>query len=203
MAQRKYIITASCDPYNARFHYNDQRVLAHNGPTPIKWVDDDNYGDGYSFEEAMDILDRYANNLNDNTSFIDDDYIAQLRNEVSEDYGEELDASWYKGEGWYEDQTLIYKRGDESLRDDTMTYCIEDIEDHPLPCVSKREASIRVAQTYIDYASEYKTYDDIGGLVEALNIINEVELENVYVADIERRLNPYLDQLKEFIDEQL
>lgn len=202
MTMKKYIITASCNPYNAHSHYNGQRVLRYDMTTPTLWVNDDDYGDGYSLEEAMDILDSYANQLNDDTSFCDDEWIEQLRKEVKEDYGDDLDTSWYVGEGWYANNSLVYKRGDMYLQDDVVTYSIADIEDYPLPSISKREASIHVAKTYIDYASEYEDYDDIEGLIEALTIISNIDKEKVFANDVERYLNPYLDQLKEFLDEQ-
>lgn len=189
---KKFQITATCDPYNALFHYKDQRVLAFDGAAPIKWLSDDNYGDGFDHEEALSKLDTYANDLNDDTCYYDDATIASMREEA-EGYDEQFDDSWYKGEGWYENGVLIYKHGDEYLRDDVVLYAIEEIE----PCVSKREASIYVCETYTDYAREYPNYDDILGLIEALTIIQKASGDFVYVPDVEGRLNPYLDQLVE------
>ena len=127
---KKYIITAACNPYNARTHYHGQRVLKMNMATPVKWVMDDFYGQGLSLEEAMDILDSWANQLNDDTSYMDDDYVQQLAAEILEDTGEVLDTTWYKGAGWYANNTLVYKRGDMNLEDDVMYYAIEEIDDY-------------------------------------------------------------------------
>lgn len=127
---KKYIITASCNPYHARCHYNGQLVLKYDMATPVKWVADDFYGQGLSLDEAMDILDCYANQLNDDTSYMDDDYVQQFAAEVLEDTGEVLDTTWFKGAGWYENNVLVYKRGDMGLEDDVMYYAIEEMDDY-------------------------------------------------------------------------
>lgn len=127
----KYIITAACDPYNARKHYHGQRVLKMNMTTPVKWVHDDDYGYGYSLEEAMAKLDGYAHELGgDDTSYIDDEYLAQLVEEVKEYEGVDLDTSWYKGAGWYANEYLVYQHGDMYLRDDVIDYAIEEMDDY-------------------------------------------------------------------------
>ena len=36
-----FIIKATCDPYNARKHYNGQKVLQYDMATPVKWVMED------------------------------------------------------------------------------------------------------------------------------------------------------------------
>ena len=127
MTNKIYRIVASCDPYNSRFHYNGQEVLRYDMATPIEWVHDDNYGYGYTLEEAFDILDGFADNLGDNVSYEDDASIEDLRAQFLEDTGEELDTSWYKGPGWYEENYRVYAHGDMFLRDDTMTYSVEPI----------------------------------------------------------------------------
>ena len=127
----KYIITGVCDPYNARFHFNEynNKALKYDGATPVKWVVDDNYGEGYSLEEAFDILDSYANQLADNTTYVDDEGIAEMISLAKQYDDVDLDTSWYVGAGWYEDTTLVYRHGDESLRDDVMLYWIENINE--------------------------------------------------------------------------
>ena len=127
MTNKLYRIVASCDPYNARFHYRDQEVIRYDMATPIEWVHDDNYGYGYTLEEAFDILDGYACDLGDNVCYEDDASIEDLRAQFLEDTGEELDTSWFKGSGWYEDNCQVYAHGDMFLRDDTMTYSVEPI----------------------------------------------------------------------------
>lgn len=125
---KKYMITATCNPYNARTHYNSQRVLRYDMTTPIKWVMEDAYGDGLTLEQAQDILDSYADQLSDDTSYIDDEWLAQMVAEAKEYSEVDLDTSWYKGAGWYCNEHLVYQRGDESLRDDVMLYWIEEME---------------------------------------------------------------------------
>lgn len=125
---KKYMITAACNPYNARTHYNGQRVLRYDMTTPINWVMEDSDGDGLTLEEAQDILDSYANQLSDDTSYIDDEWLAQMVAEAKEYDEVDLDTSWYKGAGWYCNEHLVYQRGEESLRDDVMLYWIEEME---------------------------------------------------------------------------
>ena len=123
---KKYRIIANCDPYNARIHHHNEQVLKYDGATPLEWVVDDSYGDGYTLEEAYDILDSYANQLNDDTFYEDDALIAEMRREL-EEYGEEADFSWYEGAGWYENNVLVYRHGDCYLRDDVMLYSIDEL----------------------------------------------------------------------------
>lgn len=124
---KKYRIIANCDPYNARFHYHNEQVLKYDGATPIEWVVDDNYGDGYTLEEAHDILDGYADQLNDDTCYEDDASVADMRREIEAETGEEADFSWYEGAGWYENNVLVYRHGDGYLRDDVMLYSIDEL----------------------------------------------------------------------------
>ena len=126
----KYIITASCNPYNARTHYNGQKVLRRDMMTPTKWVKDDAYGEGLTLEEAMDILDDYANSLNDDTVYYDDEFVKQMVEEAKEYDEVDLDISWYQGAGWYENNVLVYKHGDMYLRDDVVDYAIEEMSSY-------------------------------------------------------------------------
>lgn len=127
---KKYIITAACNPYNARTHYNGERVLRYDMTTPIKWVIDDFYGEGLSLEEAMDILDSFAHQLGDDVRWMDDYNLAEDVRFFKEEENIDLDTSWYKGEGWYRDEYQVYKRGDMCLRDDVMDYAIEEMDDY-------------------------------------------------------------------------
>jgi hypothetical protein len=98
--------------------------------TPIKWVNDDFYGAGLTLDEAMDILDRYANELGDDIRWVDDANLAEDVRYFKEEEGIDLDTSWYKGEGWYRDEYQVYKRGDMHLQDDVMCYAIEEMDDY-------------------------------------------------------------------------
>lgn len=125
---KKYIITGRCNPYHAQFHFDasNNQPLEYDLATPVKWVVDDCFGFGYDLEEARNILDSYADRMSDDTSYEDDAWIAQMVAEATE-YDVELDVSWYKGAGWYCNETLVYQHGDDTLYDDVMLYCIEEV----------------------------------------------------------------------------
>lgn len=55
---KKYIITASTDPYNAlrSSRSKGKKGLEWYGPIITKWIHDDNFGHGYTLKEARDIL---------------------------------------------------------------------------------------------------------------------------------------------------
>lgn len=97
---KKYLVITNCDPYHSRFHYRGQRVLKYDMTSPIKWVYDDNYCEGYSYDEAKDILK---------------DIVVALT-----DYSD--------NKGYYKDDVLIYQDNDESFRYDTMLYYIEEFD---------------------------------------------------------------------------
>ena len=126
-------IIAKCDPYNAKAHYYGQKVIRHDGPTPVVWVYDDNLGEGFTEEDAKEYLFVLAeecmeNSSNGSWSWEDDESVAQLKVQAKEDLGDDYDESifnWYKGEGIYNFQTLILKRGATSFEDDSVTYMVE------------------------------------------------------------------------------
>lgn len=129
MEQKKYRIVGSCNPYHARFHYNGyNEVLRYDGMTPVEWVVDDDYGYGFTLEEAMNKLDSYADNINDDTLYIDNAWLREMIEEVVAEETSISDTSWYKGAGWYKNNVLVYQHGDMSLRDDVMLYSITEIE---------------------------------------------------------------------------
>lgn len=53
-----YRITCTTDPFNASRTavYKDKEVIEWNGMTPTTWVHDDNFGEGYTINEAREIL---------------------------------------------------------------------------------------------------------------------------------------------------
>ena len=110
---RGYMVVASCDPYNAKFHYNGEKVLEYDGATPIEWVIDDGYGRGLTLHEALNALERIAS-LTETLSFYED----------SSFEGGDF-PSWYKGAGYYMDGYDYYLLGDRSFNYDTMYYSIE------------------------------------------------------------------------------
>ena len=58
---KKYIITCGSDPYHASRsrRYEGKTILKRNGATPVLWIHDDNFGDGFTLEEARKVLDSY------------------------------------------------------------------------------------------------------------------------------------------------
>lgn len=59
---KKYRITCSTDPYHASRTAKPRgcEVLLKFGPTPVKWVHDDNYGYGFTLNAARAKLMSYA-----------------------------------------------------------------------------------------------------------------------------------------------
>ena len=127
----KYMIVAMCDPYNARFHHHDERVIKYNMTTPVEWVINDGYGEGLSKAEALHELymmaaaDFYEESEHFNAADLPQ-YIEDYRENHPE--VDEVDTSWFKGDGWYslESQYPLFLNGDESYRHDVMTYQITE-----------------------------------------------------------------------------
>lgn len=96
--------------------------------TPTKWVMED----GLEEEKAHAILDGYAENLSDDTVFVYEELIEDCISELVEEGLSEIEArekhSWFKGAGFYENNTLIYRLGDCDLRNDVVLYRIEEHE---------------------------------------------------------------------------
>lgn len=129
----KKMIVASCNPYNARTHYNGERVLEYDMTTPVKWVINDGYGCGLTDDEAHKEMENYANAY-ESASYYDEESLADYENEVKEMYEYEndapyegdIDTSWFMGAGYYENEYPIYLIGDDYYREDVMTYAIVD-----------------------------------------------------------------------------
>lgn len=124
-------IIVKCDPYNARKHYHGQEVIRHDGLTPVEWVKDDNFGAGYSEEDAKEALFKLARQTeanNDSWSWEDDSIIAEKKARDREDlpFFDDSLYDWYQGEGIYMQETLVLKKGNTSFQDDTITYMIDE-----------------------------------------------------------------------------
>lgn len=162
---KKYQINAICDPYNAQRHYHGQRVVRYNCATPVEWVMEE----GITLEEAHDILDTYANDLGDDYTWNDDEWIKELQEEG-------IDTSWYKGEGIYTDGVLVYQHGDMSLTDDVMLYRIEEME--LLPEGYTMEQSItgywRLLDSEGNYIHDDPACDDVYDEGSAIALFNEI-----------------------------
>lgn len=132
----KHRIVASCDPYNARKHYNGQKVLQYDMTTPIKWVMEE---DIPSLDKAKEKLMRLAKTgnpyENGDWTYEDQESVEEYRKEMLELHGDEMTdeeketlTDWYKGPGIYENRSPVLLEGETSFHDDTITYMIEAIE---------------------------------------------------------------------------
>lgn len=113
VASMGYMVVASCDPYNAKLHYDGQKVIKYDGNTPTEWVIADGGGDGLSMSDALNVLERIAM-LIDSLSFYDDGSFKY----------DEL-PHWYKGAGYYMNGCDYYLLGDRLFNYGTMYYSIE------------------------------------------------------------------------------
>lgn len=126
----KYMIIAKCDPYNSRFHYHGERVLKYDMTTPVVWVVNDGYGDGLPMANALYELEMMAAvDFEDSVYYNEADlpkYVEEYKERYSAD--EEVDLSWFKGEGWYNPDSMYprFITGDKSYRYDVMLYEIVD-----------------------------------------------------------------------------
>lgn len=129
----KYRIVASCDPYNAKTHYNGQPVLEYEMVTPIKWVIED---DIPSCFEAMERLMRLAKTgkpyENGDWTYEDKESVEEFKKEMLELHGDKMTdeeketiTDWFAGPGIYENHVPVLLEGDTSFRDDCMLYTIE------------------------------------------------------------------------------
>lgn len=121
---KKFRIVASCDPYNARFHYHRQEVIRYNGLTPVEWVMVDNLTE----EEAIEELRTYAfqDFCRGDYSYEDDNSIEELKKVLEEEGCTDADFSWYKGAGFYTENIAVWLEGENSYRYDVMYYSIEE-----------------------------------------------------------------------------
>jgi len=129
-------ITASCDPYHAKKHYNGQKVLQYDMATPVKWVIED---DIPTLEEAKEKLMRLAKTGdpygNGGWTYEDQESVEEYRKEMLELHGDEISdeeketlTDWFAGPGIYKNHSPVLLEGGTSFHDDTMTYMIEAIE---------------------------------------------------------------------------
>jgi hypothetical protein len=167
-AANKKMVVAQCNPYNAKSHYNGQRVLDYDMTTPVKWVMDDDYGYGLSEEEALAKLEAYASE--DGYEYFDEESLAEYVKMVKEGFEvEDVDTSWYEGRGYYDMENMYcaYSCGDHYYRHDTMFYSIEDFvaEEKPKQLVVRK-----VSTGYI--------YEYVDSIEEGESLISEMEAED-------------------------
>lgn len=63
--------------------------------------------------------------------------------------------------------------------------------------ITKREALMHIAKTYIDYASQYEDWDDGETLRYAIEVINKVVGDTIEADDVKGFGTPYTDRLWE------
>jgi hypothetical protein len=63
--------------------------------------------------------------------------------------------------------------------------------------ITKREALIHIAKTYIDYATQYEGWDDGETLRYAIEVINKVDGDSIEADDVKGFGTPYTDRLWE------
>lgn len=130
MKNKKKMIVAVCDPYNSRWHYRGERVLAQEGTSPTAWVLDDGDGRGLTEREAHKRLAELIC-WADSARFVSDEDANDEAEQLRADFGENgalWGMSWYVGQGYYawDDNYLVMREGEDSFREDSMVYKIED-----------------------------------------------------------------------------
>lgn len=78
-------------------------------------VEDNNFGEGYSLSEAKELLNDTVHEFCDmygDIEYCDDMYEGE---------------SWYKGEGFYMEQELVYSYGDTTFKYNDKVYSIENM----------------------------------------------------------------------------
>lgn len=131
---KEYYLVCYCNPYHARKYYNGQKVLKRDCATPVKWVIDDDYGNGLSFDEAMERLKDIMFRHYPCAEYYDKDSYGTMLSELKaedEDFTEaDIKAAWerFQGTGYYYEGILILADGDTSFEDDVLDFRIEEIE---------------------------------------------------------------------------
>lgn len=124
--KKKYMVVGQCNPYHAKLYYSKlNRVLKYDGATPVKWVVDDNWGEGLEEGELEKTFRDIAWGNNENRFHYDKEYVEdRIYNEI--DY----DDSWFEGDGVYDENFYpIYIYGSLIIRDDVMVYTAEEFTD--------------------------------------------------------------------------
>ena len=158
MADNKlYMIVGHCNPYHSKFYCREHhRVLKYGngGITPIKWVVDDNYGLGFTGEEAEG---KMREMVSEEAFFYDESMIDDYRNEGYDD-------SWFKGDGYYDGNNYpLYILNSGIFRDDVMLYTIEEYSPKMYRVVFEQGDEIIYAKTdeeAIDKAKNMVTNED-------------------------------------------
>ena len=124
----RIVITAQCDPYNAKNHWYGQEVLKYDGATPVKWI----IGEYDSESQARRQLYTFAKNEPGFAEYDYDDALAYIRElERLEDIQFYANKFMENGEGIYVDGMYEFILPNDysgnSYTYDTITYRVETI----------------------------------------------------------------------------
>ena len=131
-----FIIKATCDPYNAKRHYNGQPVIRYDRTTPVEWAIDIFATEKEAIDKLMTLAKTGAPYETGSWSWEDDESVKELERQLvaenPEDFadGNKPNLPWYKGPGIYDWQSHfpVLLEGDTSFRDDTVQYSVEEAE---------------------------------------------------------------------------
>lgn len=124
--KKKYMVVAHCNPYHAKLHYSKlNRVLKYDGDTPVKWVVEDNWGEGLEEGELEKTFRDIAWGNTINRFHYDREYVEDcIYNEIN------YDDSWFEGDGVYDENKYpIYIYNSHIIRDDVIVYTAEEFID--------------------------------------------------------------------------
>lgn len=124
--KKKYMIVGHCNPYHSKLYYPKlSRILKYDGATPVKWVVDDNWGEGLEEGELEKTFRDIAWGDTNNRFHYDREYVEDcIYNEIN------YDDSWFEGDGVYDENHYpIYIYGSRIIRDDVMVYTAEEFID--------------------------------------------------------------------------
>lgn len=182
-------------PYTGWCFDDKDAILREEDGCPVEWIETDNKGLGYTFEEAYkaldEVIDEYGHdfgcfnyNDDDNVEFKEEYEKCIKQNPQMAIGGDGLE--WYQGEGWYwddgEGRPLVYKKGYDALRTDEVAIEIVEFVTYATNDVIKE-----VLNAYLDAES-----NDLEGLAECLNWIRWHNEEGRLRA-ITKGLYPWLD----------
>ena len=132
MKMKNWIITAECDPYNAKFHYNGSEIiLKRDGATPVQWV----IGEFDTEEEAKAQLYEWALEYGENIDLGDAAAVTEEAKSLLEDNWQRaqefLDTIAENGYGIYmldgQRYFQVMAVGDNHYTNDVMKYAVESV----------------------------------------------------------------------------
>lgn len=143
MAKVKFAIVAKCNPYNAKFHYHDERVLKYDGVNPVEWV----LQEFDTEDEALSELYKMAKSEEGVVERIYEDVLEEVKNMNDlMDIKQHIDNFLKYGDGLYYCNTFefLMAEGDDSYSYDTMTYSVEELPIRKKAVIVTAEVSTRI-----------------------------------------------------------